>query len=76
MWKLLSPKRDFDDATFDRTAASFDNPDYVRIVIRNYPWRLRLAEGDPQYDGLEKRLAEGPVIPVPTITLDDDSDGV
>jgi len=45
-------------------------------VIHNYPWRLSLAEGDPQYDGLEKRLAEGPVIPVPTITLDDDSDGV
>jgi pimeloyl-ACP methyl ester carboxylesterase len=75
-WKLNSPKWDFDDATFDRTAASFDNPDHVSIVIHNYRWRLSLAEGDPQYDNLEKRLAEGPVIAVPTITLDGDSDGV
>ena len=76
IWKFNSPKWDFDDATFDRTAASFDNPDYVSIVIHNYRWRLSLAEGDPQYDDLEKRLAEGPVIAVPTITLDGDSDGV
>jgi hypothetical protein len=71
-WKFNSPKWDFDDATFDRTAASFDNPDYVGIVIHNYRWRLSLAEGDPQYDDLEKRLAEGPVIAAPTITLDGD----
>jgi pimeloyl-ACP methyl ester carboxylesterase len=76
IWKFNSPKWDFDDATFDRTAASFDNPDYVSIVIHNYRWRLSLAEGDPRYDDLEKRLAEGPVIAVPTITLDGDSDGV
>jgi pimeloyl-ACP methyl ester carboxylesterase len=76
IWKFNSPKWEFDDATFERTAASFDNPDYVQIVIHNYRWRLSLAEGDPQYDGLEKRLAEGPVIAVPTITLDGDSDGV
>ncbi|MEH2236053.1 alpha/beta fold hydrolase [Nostoc sp.] len=76
IWTFNSPKWDFDDATFDRTAASFDNPDFVSIVIHNYRWRLSLAEGDPQYDDLEKRLAEGPVIAVPTITLDGDSDGV
>jgi pimeloyl-ACP methyl ester carboxylesterase len=76
MWKLLSPKWDFDDTTFNRTAASFENPDYVNIVIHNYRWRLSLAPGDPQYDDLEKKLAEGPVIAVPTITLDGDSDGV
>lgn len=76
IWKVNSPKWDFDDATFNRTAASFDNPDYVSIVIANYRWRLSLAPGDPQFDALEKRLAEGPVIAVPTITLDGDSDGV
>ena len=75
-WKINSPKWGFDDATFDRTAASFDNPDHVNIVIHNYRWRLSLAEGDPQHDGLERRLAEGPVITVPAITLDGDSDGV
>jgi pimeloyl-ACP methyl ester carboxylesterase len=76
IWKVVSPKWNFDDATFDRTAASFDNPDYVSIVIHNYRWRLSLAAGDPRYDDLEERLAEGPVISVPTITLDGDSDGV
>ena len=75
IWQFASPKWDFDDATFDRTAASFDNPDHVSIVIHNYRWRLSLAEGEPQYDDLEKRLAEGPVIAVPTITLEGDSDG-
>jgi pimeloyl-ACP methyl ester carboxylesterase len=74
--QTASPKWNFDDATFDRTAASFDNPDYVSIVIHNYRWRLSLARGEPQYDELEKRLAEGPAIAVPTITLDGDSDGV
>ena len=76
MWQIASPKWDFDDATFERTATAFNNPDHVSIVIHNYRWRLSLAEGDPQYDDLEKRLAEGPVIAVPTITLDGDSDGV
>lgn len=76
MWQLNSPKWDFGDATFDRTAASFENPDYVNIVIHNYRWRLSLEKGDPQYDELERRLAKGPVIAVPAITLDGDSDGV
>lgn len=76
IWKVNSPKWNFDEATFNRTAASFDNPDYVSIVIHNYRWRLSVAKGDPQYDELEKRLAAGPVIAVPTITLDGDSDGV
>ena len=76
IWKSNSPKWTFDDATFDRTAASFDNPDHVSIVIHNYRWRLSLAEGEAQYDELEQRLALGPVIGVPTITLDGDSDGV
>nr|WP_294554264.1 alpha/beta hydrolase [uncultured Rhodopila sp.] len=75
IWQLASPKWEFDDATFDRTAASFDNPDYVAIVIHNYRWRLGLANGDPQYDDLEKRLAEGPAIAVPAITLEGDANG-
>ena len=75
IWQLASPKWDFDDATFDRSAASFDNPDHVSIVIHNYRWRLGLAEGEPKYDGLEKRLAEGPVITVPTITMEGDANG-
>ncbi|EJN00053.1 alpha/beta hydrolase [Phyllobacterium sp. YR531] len=76
IWRANSPKWDFDTATLDRTVTSFDNPDYVAIVIHNYRWRLSLVSGDPQYDDLEKRLAAGPVIAVPTITLDGDSDGV
>ena len=60
IWQLASPKWDFDDATFDRSAAAFDNPDHVSIVIHNYRWRLGLAEGEPKYDDLEKRLAEFP----------------
>jgi len=76
IWRSNSPTWQFDDATFDRTAASFDNPDHVSIVIHNYRWRLSLAGGDPQYDGLERRLAAGPVVAVPTLTLDGDSDGV
>jgi pimeloyl-ACP methyl ester carboxylesterase len=75
IWQLASPKWDFDDATFDRGAASFDNPDHVSIVIHNYRWRLGLAEGEPKYNDLEKRLAEGPVITVPTITLEGDANG-
>jgi len=75
IWQLASPKWAFDDATFDRTAASFNNPDYVAIVIHNYRWRLGMAEGEPKYDDLEKRLAEAPVITVPTITLEGDANG-
>lgn len=75
IWQLASPKWDFDDATFERTAASFDNPDHVRIVIHNYRWRLGLAEGEPKYDELEKRLAAAPVINVPAITLEGDANG-
>ena len=75
IWQLASPKWDFDDATFDRTAAAFDNPDHVAIVVHNYRWRLGLAEGEPKFDNLEKRLAESPVITVPTITLEGDANG-
>jgi pimeloyl-ACP methyl ester carboxylesterase len=75
IWQLASPKWNFDDATFNRSAAAFDNPDHVSIVIHNYRWRLGLAEGEPKNDDLEKRLAEGPVITVPTITLEGDANG-
>jgi pimeloyl-ACP methyl ester carboxylesterase len=75
IWRTASPKWNFDDATFDRTAASFDNPDHVAIVIHNYRWRLGLAEGEPEYLDLERQLAEGPVISVPTITLEGDANG-
>ena len=76
IWKANSPKWNFSDAAFDRAAASFDNPDYISIVIHNYRWRLSLADGEAQYAELEKKLALGPAIGVPTITLDGDSDGV
>ena len=75
IWQLASPNWDFDAATFDRSAASLDNPDHVSIVIHNYRWRLGLAEGEPELDDLEKRLAGGPVITVPTITLEGDANG-
>jgi pimeloyl-ACP methyl ester carboxylesterase len=75
IWQIASPKWDFDDSTFDRSAASLDSPDQVSIVIHNYRWRLGLAEGEPKYDDLEKRLAEAPVITVPTITLEGDANG-
>ncbi len=75
IWQLASPHWDFDDATFERSAASFDNPDHVSIVIHNYRWRLGVAEGEPHYDELEQRLAEGPTITVPTITLEGDANG-
>jgi pimeloyl-ACP methyl ester carboxylesterase len=75
IWQIASPKWKFDDATFDRTAASFENPDHVSIVIHNYRWRLALAEGEAVYDGLEKRLATSPAIAVPTITLEGDANG-
>jgi pimeloyl-ACP methyl ester carboxylesterase len=75
IWRTASPRWDFDDATFERSAASFDNPDHVAIAIHNYRWRLGLAEGEPEYDDLEQRLAEAPVITVPTITLEGDANG-
>ena len=75
IWQLASPKWNFDDATFDRSAASFDNPDHVQIVIHNYRWRLGLADGEKKYEDFEKRLAQGPVITVPTITLESDANG-
>jgi pimeloyl-ACP methyl ester carboxylesterase len=75
IWQLASPKWDFDDATFNRSAAAFDNPDHVAIVIHNYRWRLGLAEGEPKFDELEKRLAQFPVITVPTITMEGDANG-
>jgi len=75
IWKLASPKWSFDDATFDRSAASFNNPDHVSIVIHNYRWRLGLAAGESKYDALERRLADGPVITVPSITLEGDANG-
>ncbi len=75
IWQLASPKWAFDDATFERSAAAFDNPDHVDITIHNYRWRLGLAEGESKYDDLEKRLAESPVITVPTITMEGDANG-
>jgi len=75
IWQIASPKWDFDDVTFDRSAGAFDNPDHVSIVIHNYRWRLGLVEGESRYDELEERLAEGPTISVPTITLEGDANG-
>jgi pimeloyl-ACP methyl ester carboxylesterase len=75
IWQIASPQWEFDDATFDRSAASFNNPDHVAIVIHNYRFRLALAEGEPKYDLVEKRLDKGPVIAVPTITLEGDANG-
>jgi pimeloyl-ACP methyl ester carboxylesterase len=75
IWQQASPKWNFSDATFDRSAAAFDNPDHVAIVIHNYRWRIGLAEGETKYDDLEKRLAESPVITVPTITMEGDANG-
>ena len=75
IWHTASPTWEFDDATFKRSAASFDNPDHVDIVIHNYRWRLGLADGETRYDDLEKQLAGRPVITVPTITLEGDANG-
>jgi len=75
IWQLASPKWAFDDATFERSAAAFDNPDHVAIAIHNYRWRLSLAEGEPAYDDLERQLASFPDIAVPTITLEGDANG-
>ena len=75
IWQLASPKWNFDDATFDRSAAAFDNSDHVDIVVHNYRWRLGLAQGEARYDELEKRLASGPVVTVPAITMEGDANG-
>lgn len=76
LWKSNSPRWAFDDATFERSAAAFDNPDWVDIVVHNYRWRLGLADGAPRLDSLEQRLAAQPPVPVPAITLDGDSNGI
>ncbi|MBS1849648.1 MAG: alpha/beta hydrolase [Acidobacteria bacterium] len=75
IWQTASPKWQFDDAIFNRSAAAFDNPDHVRIVIHNYRWRLGLARGESKYDPLEVKLAASPAITVPTITLEGDANG-
>jgi pimeloyl-ACP methyl ester carboxylesterase len=75
IWQLASPKWEFDDATFDRSAKAFDNPDHVAVAIHNYRWRLGLAEGERKYDDLEKKLAQRPLITVPTITMEGDANG-
>jgi pimeloyl-ACP methyl ester carboxylesterase len=75
IWKLASPKWAFDDATYEQSAAAFDNPDHVAIVIHNYRWRLGLADGEQQYDAIEQKLAAAPTIGVPTITMEGDSNG-
>ena len=75
IWQLASPKWNFDDATFDRSAASFNNPDHVAVAVHNYRWRLGLAEGEPRYDDLKRQLDEAPLIRVPTITMEGDANG-
>jgi pimeloyl-ACP methyl ester carboxylesterase len=75
IWRTASPEWEFDDATFDRSTAALQNRDHVAIVIHNYRWRLGMAGGEPQYDEFEKRLAEAPLISVPTITLEGDANG-
>lgn len=75
IWQLASPKWNFDDAIFERSAASFDNPDHVRIVIHNYRWRIGLTQGEPEYDRFEKGLAQLPAITVPAVTLEGDANG-
>jgi pimeloyl-ACP methyl ester carboxylesterase len=75
IWRTASPRWALDDDTFDRSAASFENPDHVDIVIHNYRWRIGVADGEPQYDDLEEKLAQGPAITVPTITLEGDANG-
>ncbi|ACL55843.1 alpha/beta fold hydrolase [Methylobacterium nodulans] len=75
IWELASPQWHFDDATFDRSAPAFENPDHVSVTIHNYRWRLGLADGEEKYAELEKKLATFPVITVPTITLEGDANG-
>ncbi len=76
LWKLWSPTWSFDDATFERSAAAFDNPDFVAVVIQSYRHRFGLVEGDPAYADIERRLAAQPAISVPAITFDGADDGV
>jgi pimeloyl-ACP methyl ester carboxylesterase len=75
IWKLASPKWAFDDATYERTAAAFDNPDHAAIVVHNYRWRLGLAKGEPKFDAIEAKLSDAPAIAVPTITMEGDANG-
>ena len=75
IWQTASPKWSFDAVTFERSAGAFDNPDHVSVVVHNYRWRLGLAEGEAKYRDLETRLAQAPVIGVPTITLEGDANG-
>jgi pimeloyl-ACP methyl ester carboxylesterase len=75
IWQTASPTWTFDDATFNRSAAALDNPDHVAITIHNYRWRLGLEEGEEKYDGFEERLAMGPVITIPTITMEGGANG-
>ena len=75
IWQTASPRWDFDDDTFDRSAAAFDNPDHVDIVIHNYRWRIGVADGEPHYEDIEEQLARGPSITVPTITIEGDANG-
>ena len=75
VWRTASPSWDFDEATFERSAASLENPDHVAITMHNYRWRLGLADGEPQYDDIEEQLAGSPAITVPTITLEGDANG-
>lgn len=75
IWQTASPTWKFDNATFERSAAAFDNPDHVEIVVHNYRWRLGLVDGEARFDALEKQLATGPTISVPTITMEGDANG-
>ena len=75
IWQQASPRWRFDEATYQRSAQSFDNPDHVAIVVHNYRWRIGLAAGEPRFDALEQRLATAPVIAVPTITMEGDANG-
>jgi pimeloyl-ACP methyl ester carboxylesterase len=75
IWQTASPKWNFDDATYQRTAASFNNPDHVAIVIHNYRWRIGVAKGESKYNHLEKRLAEGLRINIPAITMEGEANG-
>jgi pimeloyl-ACP methyl ester carboxylesterase len=75
IWQQASPKWDFSDATFERSAKAFDNPDHVAIVVHNYRWRMDLAKGEAKYEDLERKLATAPVITVPTITMEGDANG-
>jgi pimeloyl-ACP methyl ester carboxylesterase len=76
LWRLWSPEWDFSEAVFDRTAASFDNPDFVDVVVHSYRVRFGLVPGDPAVEGIERQLASLPPIGVRTVVLDGGSDGV